>query len=627
MIQSIAIAIWLRTVIVATLGGGLLGPAASVASVTAASPDGGFLAASPESQGLPPAALSELAATVQSFVERDSLVGGELLVIKNRRVVLHRAFGMADRDAKLAWELNSICNLRSMTKTFTGAAAQLLIDRGELALNDRVSKYLPSFDNDKSREITVEQLMTHRSGLPLSIMTTREDMTKFASLADQTRAVGERGPEFAPGSKFWYSDAGSDTLAAVVEKIAGRTIDEFWRAELFEPLGMRDTFVPLNAKDPRFARIAPLYAGQAGAWQRSWAPADGPFYPYAWGSQTAYGTAIDYAKFLAMWIDGGKAGDRRVLSVEAVNRTLAPTSPMCMIGSEVRFPTDFAGLEVWYGRMAVLHVPKDNPASSTPQIIGHSGSDGTIAWAWPDRDLMILLFTQTRGSTALLRVEEAIERLLLHPEAAVAAAEIPEMFKPMVGTYIANFAAFRNEEFEVLVKNGKLALDIPSQMVFELIEPETVAAGSPWKFALAPDQISVSFDKEENGQYVLLKVHQAGMTFDLPRKGTKQAREASTLAKVDPEKVKPLLGAYFHPEAKANMAVLLEDGVLTLKSPQGVLFHFVPSVDGKTWTLKEAPGLTLSFEFNEKGEVVSMTRHSGDESLVMPRRSNTPQEE
>ncbi|MGD9692403.1 MAG: serine hydrolase domain-containing protein [Phycisphaerales bacterium] len=596
----------------------LLGGA--VSSYARAADDAAFPRATAESQGLSGEALSELSNVVRELVERDAIVGGELLVIKNRRVVLHDVYGLTDRETKTAWAPNTICNIRSMTKTFTGAAAQLLIDRGRLALEDRVSKHLPAFDTDAAREITIDQLMTHRSGLPLSVLLTREDMTKYGSLQEQCAAVGERGPEFEPGSKFWYSDAGSDTLAAVVEKVSGTTIDEFWRTELFEPLGMRDTFVALDTEDERFARIAPLYAGRVGAWQRLWTPAEGPFYPFAWGSQTAYGTAQDYAKFLAMWMDRGKIGERTILSREAVERTLEPMTPMRMLGSDARFPTDFSGLEVWYGRMSVLHVSKESPDTAAPEIIGHSGSDGTIAWAWPDRDLMILLFTQSRGGTATLRLEDAIDRLLLHPERAASSEEVPERFRPMIGTYVANFATYRNEEFRVLMKNGGLALDIPSQMVFELIEPGADEVEKRWKFAIAPDAVNVTFEQQEDGVFDLLKVHQSGATFNVPRKGTRLAEEAAKLATVDPEKVKLLLGAYFHPEANANVTVLLEDDVLCLRAPQGVTFHFVPPEDGVSWTLKEAPGLTLTFEFDEQGRVVSMTRHVGEAKLVMERQ-------
>src|SRR6185503_11117124 len=106
---------------------------------------------------------------------------------------------------------------------------------------------------------------------------------------------------------------------------------------------------------------------------------------------------------------GGLAGKVQVLSKEAVQRTLTPTSVMSMLGSDQPFPTGFSGLTPHYGQMSVLHVPSQHPEAS-PVVVGHSGSDGTIAWAWPARDLMILFFTQSRGGLTVIRLERDIER-------------------------------------------------------------------------------------------------------------------------------------------------------------------------------------------------------------------------
>ena len=102
-----------------------------------------FTYASPASQAISPQALQELAEIVSGYVQDDKVVGAELLVLKNRRIVLHQAFGWQDRDEKLAMPINKLYNIRSMTKPVIGTAIQMLIDEGKLALNDAVAKYLP----------------------------------------------------------------------------------------------------------------------------------------------------------------------------------------------------------------------------------------------------------------------------------------------------------------------------------------------------------------------------------------------------------------------------------------------------------------------------------------------------
>src|SRR5690606_35656159 len=148
-----------------------------------------------------------------------TIVGGELLVIKNRRTILHEAYGLRDREDGRPMEPGTIFNIRSMTKPLTGVAVQMLADEGKLSLDDPVAKYLPGFDNDRSRAITIAHLLEHRSGLPLARMDAHDD------LAARAEAIGRQGPQFGVGEKFWYSDLGSDAAAAVVEKVSGMTID------------------------------------------------------------------------------------------------------------------------------------------------------------------------------------------------------------------------------------------------------------------------------------------------------------------------------------------------------------------------------------------------------------------
>jgi len=554
-------------------------PAAVLITTVLAAPapaETGFPPADPETHGISSASLEALADIIRGYVEQDTIVGAELAVIKDRHLVFHEAFGLRDREQEVPWTRNTICNIRSMSKCLTGAAAQILIDEGRIGIDDPVAKYLPSFDNEASRAITVRHLLTHRSGLPLTMM--EKMFNEYESLRVIADLAGERGPDFEPGSEFRYSDTGSDVLGAVIEVASEQSLQSFIEQRLLEPLRMSDTFTYSDPLDPRRDRIATLYGGAQDNWMRFWGPDDAPFYPYGAGSQSLYSTPLDYAKFLAMWMDDGKAGDTRVLTARAVQRMLTPVSELSMT-------TGFPGLRLLYGQMAILYADQDAGLDATPIAIGHNGSDGTWAYAWPERDLMILYYTQSRGQATGTRLEAEIDRLLLHPGQQRAEAEVPPMYKPYLGVYLADFAAFNNEEFTVKVVNGHLAVDIPSQLVFELHDPDEEGR---WKFKMT-DEIAVSFERDADSIVNLMKIHQAGYVFDVPKKGSalaKQMTKANEIAEAD---VGDQVGWYYHPERDTNIEVLWRGHRVWLIVPSLPDLELLPPDGEDRWALRSRP--------------------------------------
>jgi CubicO group peptidase (beta-lactamase class C family) len=441
-----------------------------------------FPTATPESQGLSSQSLGELLDVVRGFADKGDIVGGELLVIKNRRTVLHETVGLSDRENKKPLKPDTIYCIRSMTKPLIGAAVQILIDEGRLSLDDTAAKYLPSFDNDKSRGITVRQLLTHTGGLPLSsILGT--NLQELVSLRDVADKSGTKGPTVPPGSRFQYSDDGADTLGAIVSAVTGQPAESFITKRILEPLGMHDTFPLVSAAGKKLERFTPAYAGSRGNWMRFSSPADKPLFPYFLASQGMYSTTKDYARFLAMYLDGGRAGDQRVLSEAAVKRTLEPAIA-------AGFPTGFPKLATYYGHMMSDYVDADRKLVA----FGHGGSDGTWAYAWPEHDLMVLYYTQSRGNTTGLNLEAAIDRLLLGGTGAAPIVQdlTAEAAAPYLGVY---WLEPQQRPMIVVLDKDRLALEIPWQGLAELKKADEQEV---WSLVAAPDN-SVKFHRAGDG--------------------------------------------------------------------------------------------------------------------------------
>lgn len=159
---------------------------------------------------------------------------GTVLVAKDGRVVLHKGYGLADRDRGIRNDTNTRFEIASLTKPFTAAAILQLEERGALATSDLLSRHLGAFPPSKSAA-TIHHLATHTGGLvpegaSLSYGDDRE------AFIDSVKNVAT---ESAPGERYRYTNAGYSTLAAIVEKASGMTFEAYAREHLFPRAGLR----------------------------------------------------------------------------------------------------------------------------------------------------------------------------------------------------------------------------------------------------------------------------------------------------------------------------------------------------------------------------------------------------
>ncbi|MFO0951306.1 MAG: serine hydrolase domain-containing protein [Isosphaeraceae bacterium] len=298
----------------------------------------------------------------------------------------------------------------SITKPVTVTAVMMLVERGELTLDDRVSAVIPAFGQNGKQDIRIRHLMTHTSGLP--------DMPPNNSALRAAHAPLERFVEetcrlplaFPPGEGVSYQSMGIAVLAEIVHQVAGVTLADFLRREVFDPLGMHDTSLGWNpAKKERIARIR-LGADQAKTdW--NWNT------PYWLGFGAPWGGMItstaDFARFCRMMLGNGQLDGVRVLSPATVramtSNQLAAMPSVPEVERRCR-PWGLGWRLNWPGHSANFG------DLLGPRTYGHWGASGTLAWVDPDADAFLVLFTTQPGGDdgrELARVSNAVASSLL----------------------------------------------------------------------------------------------------------------------------------------------------------------------------------------------------------------------
>jgi hypothetical protein len=290
-----------------------------------------------------------------------------------------------------------------------------------------------------------------------------------------------------------------------------------------------------------------------------------------------------------------------------VQRAMEPVSAMKELDED--YPTGFPGLEVWYGQMWMLYIDRNAPAGAAPVVFGHNGSDGTAAWVWPDLDLMVLYFTQSRGGATVIRFEEAINRLLINPGAGQETAQLPEEWQPYLGTFTGRSGMMRDQQYTVVARDGHLAVEIPQGLLVDL---QVTEEEGKWSFTIDPG-VKVSFARDEAGNVVAIRLHSSDQTFELPR------GEAPPEPELDLAAVQKYVGFYLREDGE-KAEVLVHDGRLAIKIPESVvpLELYAPDEEGN-WFFRLNPVLSVSFQESADGEALSFTSHTDEGDFVRPR--------
>jgi len=177
---------------------------------------------------------------------------GAVLISEKDHVIYRKAFGYSDLQSRQELNTKSVFQLASVSKQFTAVAIMMLKSRGLLKYEDKVTKFFPNFP---WHEVTIRHLLNHRSGIPdyrWFLDPLMVDKNKPVSNQEMMRqfAIHKPNTYFSTGAHHAYSNSGYAVLAAIVEKLSGTSFSNFMKLAVFEPLGMKQTFVYSKCDKP-----------------------------------------------------------------------------------------------------------------------------------------------------------------------------------------------------------------------------------------------------------------------------------------------------------------------------------------------------------------------------------------
>jgi CubicO group peptidase (beta-lactamase class C family) len=390
------------------------GPAPSVAAQPATRP--AARPGKPEDVGMSSARLAQLRADLQKLVDEGRFAGYVITAARHGQVVLFEAIGNADIVGPRPMQKDSIFQIASMTKPITGVAMMILYEEGKWQLDDPVAKYIPEFAQLKvqredgslepvAQPMTMRQLMSHSAGFAYGLAPSSpvdrmyRDKAVLGNDHDLQGMIDRLAAlplAYQPGTRWQYS-VSVDVQGYLVEKLSGQRFDEFLRARVFTPLGMKDTDFAV-APEAR-GRAAVIHGqGPGGKLQSATGtpferdPTVRPKLLSGGGGLAS--TAEDYRRFCQMLLNRGELDGVRILKPETVEMMYSDQLPagVAMGGQasaldpSMRFGLDFA----------VMTNPAA-PARYGKNTYFWGGAFGTWFWIDPTNDLLFVGMVQTFG--------------------------------------------------------------------------------------------------------------------------------------------------------------------------------------------------------------------------------------
>ncbi len=371
-----------------------------------------------KSKNLDPVKLAQIDSLLNKYVANNWLVGASTIIVKDNQVVYYKGHGFANQASKKPMEANAIFRIMSQTKAITSLAILQLFENGKIGLDQAVGDFIPSFYKQTvlkdfnatdttyttvpaKRNITIRDLLTHTSGIDYAAIGSKNMQAIYAkadmpsglgksnaSLLDVMKKLGTLPLVHQPGEKFTYG-LNSDLLGCIVEIVSGMTLEAYFHKNIFEPLGMRDTYFKVPASKAN--RLPTVYTEDSNNKIIEWGPTFrniDPNYPllgttFFSGGAGLSSTAYDYAVFLQMILNGGKYNGKQIIS---------PRTAELMLSPQLDFKYD--GLNDFGLGFAITSDKASNLEARNKGSFSWGGYYGTNYWADPKEKLICLIMTQ-----------------------------------------------------------------------------------------------------------------------------------------------------------------------------------------------------------------------------------------
>lgn len=384
----------------------------------------------PEDVGMSRAGLDAIRALIQKAIDDKRIPGTVTAIARHNKLVFYEAQGVRNVETGAAMQKNDIFRMMSSTKPVTAVAILMMMEKGKLSIDDKVSRYIPEFKNPKvavappgtkdpaqvkivpaDREITIKDLLTHTSGLMsggAGALVSKIDPLPTGTLATFTPNFGSTVLDFQPGTKFSYSPlAGFDVLLRIVEITSGMPADEFLGKRLFKPLDMVDTY--FNVPPEKAARVVNIYKKDKGNWKVSNHLLGDGHYKYFSGAGGLFGTVHDFMHYEEMLLNRGTLNGRRVLKPETV--ALMSRNHVGKLFAQW-IPGLTAGLGFGLG-VGVVEEPNRIGGRGIGSF-GWGGAYSTESWADPELDTAVAIFAQVDGADfAKIDLNKAIRQAIV----------------------------------------------------------------------------------------------------------------------------------------------------------------------------------------------------------------------